>query len=151
MNEIKEAHTILEGILSNLGFEATIEEEQLSEGPCLQISSPDSRHLIGESGDRLDDLQYLVNRVLTKKDENATRVRVDCENYRSDQEERLTAEALEAAAEVRETGKPVNMRPLNAYHRRIVHNALVDIQDIATSSPKENSRMKRIMIQLKSS
>ena len=43
----------------------------------------------------------------------------------------------------------MRMRPLNAYHRRIVHNALVDDDEIETVSPRSHDRLKRIEIRPK--
>ncbi len=149
MNEIQEAHKILKGILDNLGFESTVEELQTDEGPSLQIQSADSSYIIGRNGDRLDDLQYLVNRVLTKKEDGATRVRIDCCGYREEHEKKLTELALSAAQKVRESGRPFHVKPLNAYHRRIVYSALVGMDDIKTSSEEGNARMKRILIEMK--
>ena len=40
----------------------------------------------------------------------------------------------------------MKMRPLNAYHRRIVHNALIDDDEVETVSPRSDERLKRILI-----
>ncbi len=149
MEAVEQAHEILGTMLDKLGFDATIEEETTEEGPSLQISSEDSSLLIGKHGDRLDDLQYLTNRILQKRDPDAPRVRVDCDLYRADQEERLAEQARGLAEKAKESGNPMRMRPLNAYHRRIVHNALVDDPDIETVSPRGSDRLKRIEIRPK--
>ena len=146
MEAVQQAHEILATMLEKLGFDATIEEETSEEGPSLQITSESSSLLIGKHGDRPDDLQYLVNRILQKREPDAPRVRVDCDRYRADQEERLAGQARGLAEKAKESGKPMRMRPLNAYHRRIVHNALVDDQEIETVSPRGSDRLKRIEI-----
>jgi spoIIIJ-associated protein len=146
MEAVQQAHEILGTMLAKLGFDATIEEETTEEGPSLQITSESSNLLIGKHGDRLDDLQYLVNRILQKHDPDAPRVRVDCDRYRADQEERLAEQARGLAEKAKDSGKPMRMRPLNAYHRRIVHNALVDDPDVETVSPRGPDRLKRIEI-----
>lgn len=136
-------------MLDKLGFDATIEEETSEEGPSLQITSESSSLLIGKHGDRLDDLQYLVNRILQMREPDAPRVRVDCDCYRADQEERLSEQARGLAEKAKDIGKPMLMRPLNAYHRRIVHNALVDDPEVETVSPRGSDRLKRIEIRPK--
>ena len=45
-----------------------------------------------------------------------------------------------------ESGKPMKMPPLNAYHRRLVHNALQSMEGIVTESEEGDSRYKRITI-----
>ena len=79
MEALSEAHQILESMVTQLGFEVTIEKEESQEGACLQILTEESGLLIGKHGDRLDDLQYLVNRILQKKMEDPPRIRIDCD------------------------------------------------------------------------
>ena len=149
MEEVQGARKILEDILEKLGFSAAIEEEVAGDGACLHISSEESNLLIGKHGDRLDDLQYLVNRILQKQQPDAPRVRVDCDRYRAHEEERLADQARTLAEKAKDTGEPMRMRPLNAYHRRIVHNALVEDDEIETVSPRGGDRLKRIEIRVK--
>ena len=137
-------------MLDALGFDSKVELESTEHGPCLQITSPDSKHIIGQKGDRLDDFQYLVNRVLQTQDPESERVRVDCDHYREQSEARLKEKVLRYAQEVKETGEAKRLPPLNAYHRRLVHNYLVDDHDIKTISPEGNSRFKKITITLNS-
>ena len=150
MEAISAAHQILENMVTNLGFSATIEEQDGEEGASLQITTEESSLLIGKHGERLDDLQYLVNRILQKKMEDPPRIRVDCDHFRVRQEEKLVATAQELAEKAKESGKPMKMRPLNAYHRRIVHNALIDDDEVETVSPKSEDRLKSILIRPKS-
>jgi spoIIIJ-associated protein len=149
MEAAQEAHKILDSMLGKLGFEVEIEEQVSEDGIALQISSEDSKLLIGRHGERLDDIQYLVNRILQKHDEEAPRVKVDCDHFREQEEERLEEQARDLAEKAKESGKPMRMRPLNAYHRRIVHNALVDDEEVETTSPRGSDRLKRIEIRLR--
>lgn len=148
MSDAKQAEEVLDSILGKLGFTYSIEQEESEEGTVLQIRTEQGKYLIGRSGDRLDDIQYLVNRILQKKNPDAARVRIDCEDYRVEQEQKLCETVLEAAAKVKETGKPFRLKPLNAYYRRIAHNAVVDDPEIESTSPGGNDRMKRITLRL---
>ena len=147
MNEVDAAEKILDTMLSKLGFEVQYERTESADGPCLNIVPDQGKHLIGKGGDRLEDLQYLMNRVLSRHYPDASRVKVDCDHYREQQENELVSTAHEMARQVIEDGKARKLRPLNAYYRRIAHNALVDIKGVKTSSPKENSRYKKIQIE----
>ena len=109
----------LKSLLASLGFSADIEVTETDGIVCLNISSPDSQYIIGGDGDRLDDLQYLVNRMIQRKMEDAPRVKVDCDHYRERNEARLLEKARSLAERVQESGKPMKMPPLNAYHRRL--------------------------------
>lgn len=133
-------------ILRPLGFRFTFETEAYGDGIQLMISSPEARFLIGEDGDRLDDLQYLINRLVQAVWEDAPRVRVDCDRYRERAEAKLLRRARSRAERVLKTGKPLMMERLNAYQRRLVHNAMAEIPGIVTRSEESESRFKRITI-----
>lgn len=151
MTTVESATKILDTMLGHIGLPATIEVQETHDGPCLQIHSTDSKVLIGRDGDRLDDLQYLVNRILRRQIPKAERIKVDCEHFRSIREDQMAEEIREIAAKVKETGKPYQLRPFNAYYRRMVHNLLVDDPEIETHSPAGDDRLKRITISVKSS
>lgn len=133
-------------LLTPLGFEFTLTTEPYEDGISLLIDSADARFLIGDEGDRLDDLQYMVNRLVQAKWEDAPRVRVDCDSYRARAEAKLLRRARSRAERVLKTGKPLLMEKLNAYQRRLVHNELATIPGIITSSEETDSRFKRITI-----
>ncbi len=149
MTTAESATKVLDTMLGHLGFSATIEVQQTDDGPCLQIHSGESGVLIGKDGDRLDDLQYLVNRIVRRHDPKAERIKVDCSHFRSIQEDQLHEEVKGIADRVKTTGKPFEMRPLNAYYRRLVHNILVGDPQIASHSPAGDDRLKRITISAK--
>lgn len=149
MKPAEAAKKILDTMLGHLGFVVNIEIQEGEEGPCLQILTSESKFLIGKDGERLDDLQYLVNRVLKKHFPKAPRVRVDCEHYRAIQEDHLVEEVLGLAERVKASGKALKMRPLNAYYRRLVHNAMVDHETVETVSPRSDERLKQITFRLK--
>ncbi|MGE9268751.1 MAG: protein jag [Verrucomicrobiales bacterium] len=148
MSEIAEAQKITETILGKLGFEVEVTPDP-EDDKVLDINSPDNRLLIGKNGDRLDDLQYLVNRILRKSHPDAERIRLDCEGYRLKKEEQVQNKARNLADKVRESGQELWMRPMNSYERRLVHNALVDDPEIESISEDTHKRMKKILLRLK--
>ncbi len=149
MNHVTAAKQILDTMLGYLGFVVEIEVDTNRSEPALQVSTNEGEFLIGRYGDRLDDIQYLVNRLLQNQDENAPRIRVDINHYRTMNEDRLIEEAERLAKRVLNTGKPLRTRPLNSYHRRIVHNHFADHDKLQTSSPPSQERLKQIEISRK--
>ena len=140
---------VANAILTPLGYTYSIETaptEGEENGVTLMISSPDARYLIGDDGDKLDDLQYLVNRLVQAEWEDAPRIRVDCDNYRERAEAKLLRRARSRAERVLQTGRPLLMEKLNAYQRRLIHNELAKMEGITTSSEETDSRFKRITI-----
>jgi len=151
METVEASQKILDTMLGHLGIPATIDIETDPEGPCLQINTAEEDAIIGRDGERLDDIQYLVNRILRRQFPNAGRIKVDCGHFRTMREDRLAAEILALAERVKETGEPKKLRPLNAYYRRMVHNILINDPDVESISPDGDERLKRITIRTKSS
>ncbi len=140
----------LTSLLSPLGYEYSCTVTETDEGITLMIESADARYLIGNDGDRLDDLQYLINRIVQAEWEAAPRIRVDCDGYRERAEALLLRRARSRAERVQKTGRPLQMEALNAYQRRLVHNALAEMEGIETESEQTESRFKRITISRRS-
>ncbi|HOX01375.1 MAG TPA: KH domain-containing protein [Candidatus Paceibacterota bacterium] len=141
---------ILEELLSKLGFDATVEEHQLEEGPLLEVKSDDAGRLIGRKGQTLVALQYLTNRLIFQKDPQAPKVLLDVANYRTQAREALITKAREAAEKVRRWGDIVELEPLNAFDRFIVHNALKDDPTVETHSVEvEGTNKKAILLRPK--
>ncbi len=146
---LDQARQILENLLGFLGFFVTIEEEDGADGPTLQILTEEHDRLIGDRGDVLDDIQYLVNRLLIRRMPDAPRIRVDCEFYRSMREDKMLARAREMAERVRATGVPAALSPMNSFYRRLIHHAFEGDPDILTESAKGEARFKRVILKRK--
>ena len=136
----------LDTMLGYLGFVCEIEEIDSASGKLLQVHTSEARQLIGHDGRTLSDVQYLLNRLLQANDKEAPRVHVDIEHYKGMKEDTLVARARQLAESVKATGNPIQLDPMNSYHRRIIHNAFLDDPDIMTSSPSDDARIKRITL-----
>ena len=151
VDHIAVAKEILDTLLGYLGFVVTIEVDTTRSEACLHVFTAEGEYLIGEDGDRIDDIQYLVNRLLQARDESAPRIRVDVNHHRSMNEDQLIEEAERVAKRVINTGQPAKLHPLNSYHRRIVHNHFLQHDKVKTWSPSDDARFKQITISLKGS
>lgn len=150
MTALDQARQILDTLLGYLGFVVTIEEDHGEEGPTLQILCEEPDDLIGRRGEVLEDIQYLVNRILLRRNPGAPRIRVDCEYYRSIREDQLLEKVKQQAGRVRATGQPVVLNPLNSYYRRLVHNIFADDPNVMSESAAGTQRFKRITLKLRS-
>ncbi|MDD5476239.1 MAG: protein jag [Syntrophales bacterium] len=144
-----EARSLLEGILSRMGFDfpVTAEEEEEEEENflVLNIQGDGSGILIGKGVQTLDALQYIVNKALNKNGTDRKRVVLDTENYREKRESSLVALALKLGEKAKRTKKPVTVNPMNAHDRRIVHLALQNDKDLLTRS-RGNGDFRKIII-----
>ena len=140
----------LETLLQHLGFTATIEEQHLDDGVLLDVKTEDSGRLIGRQGQTLADLQYITNRMLFQQDPSVPKVTVDIGGYRAQARDALVKKAKEAAEKVRRWGDVVELEPLSAFDRRIIHQALKDDPGIETHSVEvEGTEKKAILLRPK--
>jgi spoIIIJ-associated protein len=140
----------LEKILELLGFSAAVDEHKLEDGLLLDVKTEDSGRLIGRQGQTLSDLQYITNRLLFQQDQTAPKAMVDVSGYRAQAREALVKKAMEAAEKVRRWGDVVELEPLNAFDRRIIHNALKDDPSVETHSVEvEGTDKKAILLRPK--
>src|SRR5580692_12631854 len=137
---------ILEELLKTLGFEATVEEHPLEDGVFLDVKTDDSGRLIGRQGQTLSDLQYVTNRILFQQDKEAPKALVDVGGYRAKAREALVKKAQDAAEKVRRWGDVVELEPMSAFDRRVVHQALKDDPDVETHSVEVEGTDKKAML-----
>ena len=78
---LNQARDILDTMLGFLGFVVHIEDDSTADGPGLQVFTEEAELLIGRRGERVDDIQYLVNRLLRIRDRASPRVRIDVEHH----------------------------------------------------------------------
>ena len=145
-----EPQATLHRILELLGFSATVEEHRMEDGILLDVKTEDSGRLIGRQGQTLADLQYITNRMLFQQDPSVPKVLVDVGGYRAQAREALVKKAKEAAEKVRRWGDVVELEPLSAFDRRIIHQALKDDPGIETHSVEvEGTDKKAILLRPK--
>lgn len=125
-------------------------DDETESSPTIGVNvvGNDLGMLIGRRGDHLAQLQYLVNLLVTRRIGHWTRVSVDVEGYKRRREESLSGLAERVARQVARSGRPVQLEPMPANERRIVHLALRDDAEVMTESSGEGE-MRRITIQLK--
>lgn len=90
--------------------------------------------LIGRHGQTLEAIQELSRIAVSKRLDQRVRVIVDVEDYRKRREARLEDHARALAESVRETGREEELEPMNSYERKLVHDAVSDIDGIETES-----------------
>jgi len=128
------AREVLQEVITLIGSEAKVEISDGTEGPALAITGDETGVLIGRRGQTLDALEYMVNRIVSRDDEHASRIGIDSQNYRARRREALTALAHRLAEQARRRRKPVTLNPMSPRDRRIVHLALQDAPSLTTRS-----------------
>ena len=142
------AREILENLLRVCGFVTDgIEEVQDGDQLEFRVATEDSGRLIGRTCQTLDAIQFLLNRLMSRKFGEAPYCVVDVAEYRARRKEKLVADALAAAEQVRATGRAWRMPLLNSMDRRVIHKALLEVPDVETHSEDADfSGRKRVVI-----
>ena len=116
------------------------------EGPFFDIEGEDSALLIGRRGETLRALQLLVRTIVGRKLGTNLNFTVDVEGYDDRRRQSLANLADRVASRVIKTGRSIELEPMSARERRIVHISLADQKGIQTESAGEG-KDRRVVIQ----
>jgi spoIIIJ-associated protein len=133
----REASVIVARILELMGENAKIEvvDDKSAENVEINIKSDGSGLLIGRHGQTLDALEYLVNRILSRRlKEAAAPVSIDTESYRARRRRQLHRMALAKGEQAKREHLAVALDPMPPRDRRIIHLALKDDPLVTTRS-----------------
>jgi spoIIIJ-associated protein len=148
---LERARETLEMMLGHLGLVFEVEASESAGRLVLNIHSREAGRLIGRDGHVLEDLQYLLNRILNRGEEGSANVITDIEGYRQKEKQDFLGRIRELAEQVRKTGQPLALAPMNSFDRRLVHQAFAEDPDIATQSEESTARLKQITLTLRNS
>lgn len=132
------AKKYLEDLLSFFGLNtdvyATTEDDEVIE---LNIPSTNlNGFLIGQHGDTVRALQYMVSMALKNSGHPVTRINVDVADYKKQRADRLAEKASEWVKQVKDSGKPYELEPMSAADRRTIHKLASD-EGLSTESVGE--------------
>ncbi|MDP9405821.1 MAG: KH domain-containing protein [Actinomycetota bacterium] len=128
------AADFVEGLLDRLDLPGDIEIEITDEQALLNLEDVGSGLLIGRRGATLDALQEVVRCAVQRQTERRSHVRVDVEGYRGRYLDKLRDRCRDAIAQVRETGEPVALEPMDAYERKLMHDLAAKTRGVRSSS-----------------
>lgn len=116
------AKKYLEDILSFFGLNTDV--YATSDDEVIELNIPSTHlngFLIGQRGDTMRSLQFLVSQALRQQGYEYVRVNVDVADYKKQRAERLAQTAEEWIKKVKDSGEDYELKPMNAADRRIVH------------------------------
>jgi spoIIIJ-associated protein len=117
----------LEDILSFLGLNTEVHATH--EDDVIQLNVPSTQmngFLIGQRGDNMRAMQFLVSSALKCQNYAYNRVNLDVAGYKQQRADRLAETAEEWIKQVRTSGQPMELRPMNAADRRVVHKVAAE-------------------------
>lgn len=122
-------------ILTQIGLtDAKITEKQYETGVTLLVQSDQIGLLIGRRGETLEALQFLTNIVANRLEGKYFKVRINCGDYRSKQDDALRDLARSLGKQVVQTGEQHLCDPMNARDRKIIHAQIAGMPGVDTKS-----------------
>jgi spoIIIJ-associated protein len=132
---------LIEGVLDELDLGGEVEIREDDERIEAEIlGEEDFGLLIGKRGQTIDALQLLCFQAAFRGLRDRKRVVLDAAGYRERRKEVLTARADRAAEQAAERGVSVEMDPMSAQERRVVHEHLKDRSGVETFSEGDEPR-----------
>jgi spoIIIJ-associated protein len=132
------AKKYLEDVLSFFGLNTDVTVR--CEEDVIEMSIPSTHlngFLIGQRGETLRSLQYLLSMALKNSNAELTRVNIDVANYKHHRAERLAEQVREWCEAVMKSGQPMELKPMNAADRRVAHRVVAEFGRLESHSEGE--------------
>lgn len=143
---------VLDNLLGMLLLEGSYEIEEEEEGFVVSIETKDAGRLIGVRGESLEGLQLVVNQIMSRKagEEDFKRVILDVGGWRKQKEDELETRARDLGKQVLESEKDIELEPMSAWQRRVIHMTIQELGGLSSESVGEG-RDRHIVIKLQAS
>ncbi len=145
---LKAAEEVLEELVKLLGLEAkitVIPPTDINMPVTLNIEGDDLGVLIGRRGQALASLQYILKVIISERLKTWAPLNVDIAGYKKRRYESLRNLALRLADQVVASKRSINVEPMPADERRIIHITLADHPDVVTQSIGEGNSRKVVV------
>jgi len=116
-------------LLDIADYEGDIEMGVRNNRPTVQIVADDDtdiKHLIGRNGEVVDALQQLTRLAVQQKTGERSHLIVDVDGFLKRKRQHLRDVALDAIDAVKESGEPMDLKPMNSFERKVVHDVVRD-------------------------
>jgi len=142
------AQTVIKDILSLAGLGEAVVKcawDPAQNRAKAEVETQEPGLLIGKAGKTLESLQFLVTVIVGRRTGVPTAIQVECQEYWKKVEEKILSELVRAVEDVKQTGRPFRMEPMEPALRRLVHRKLQDDPDVETASEGEGPWRKVVI------
>jgi spoIIIJ-associated protein len=130
-----EARELVQRIVDGIGVNAQVDLEEDDETITVSCTGPDLGMLIGRHGQTIDAIQYLANAAMYRSHtDDRKEVVVDAAGYRDRRRVSLEALAVRSAERCVADGESVELEPMTAVERKVVHIRLKEFDGVETTS-----------------
>ncbi len=138
-DKVTVAKDVLTEILDLMGFFNVVKVREADEEVVFDIQGDDLGRIIGKDGSTLQALQQVLRAIINKRFKEPFSFVVDANDYREKRTQLLERLALNAAEKALHHHREVELEPMSANERRIIHMVLKD-KDVRTESRGEKSQ-----------
>lgn len=139
------ATEFMQGLLEAIGLEGDV-DASIDDGTAfLDVRGDDLGLLIGRRGQTLEALQELCRTAVQRRLRSRVRLLVDVEGYRARRRESLAEYARSMADRAKARGTEIELEPMNAYERKIVHDAVGEVEGASSFSEGEEPNRKVVV------
>lgn len=134
------AAAFLTGLLDSFGLEGTVETRIDDDVLYLDVNGEQTEALVGAKGSVMYSVLELTRTVVQRKTYGAPRMRIDINGYAERRREALKIYTGKLAAQIIEDENEVMLEPMNAADRKVVHDAVAEIDQVRSFSEGEDPR-----------
>jgi spoIIIJ-associated protein len=134
------AKKYLEDLLSFFGLNTVVAAHCPEDEEVIELTIPSTHlngFLIGQRGETLRSLQFLLSMSLKNKEAELTRVNIDVANYKRHRAERVEEQVHEWAKQVVESGEDMHLKPMSPADRRTAHRVVTEYALLESHSEGE--------------
>ena len=135
----------LRGLLAAMELEAEVSSSTEGDSAFLDVVGEGLGVLIGRRGQTLDALQEVTRTAVQRRLRSRARLLVDVEGYRARRRSSLADYAREIAERAKERGTEIELEPMTAYERKVVHDAVAEIDGASSFSEGEEPNRKVVV------
>lgn len=142
---LEEVERLVSGAVQAMGLQARVDVYDAGAFIAADVASDHTALFIGQKGETIDALQYLINSAIYRDRPFVKRVILDAEGYRQRRVEALQGMAHRSARRALRERRTIDLPPMNPAERRVVHIFLKDNPRVTTAS-EGNGDNRRVRI-----
>lgn len=132
-------------LINAMGIDATVDVYDSGDAISVDVATEETGLFIGQKGETIDAIQYLLNVATYKNRPFSKRIVVDSEGYRQRRVEAIQGMAHRTARRALREKRPLSLPPMSPAERRVIHLFLKENPDVTTSSEGEEEN-RRVVV-----
>jgi spoIIIJ-associated protein len=139
------AEGFVAGLIEAMGLEAEVTSSTEGDSAYIDVSGEGLGALIGRRGQTLDSLQEITRTAVQRRLRARVRLLVDVEGYRARRRASLADYARSMAERAKERGTEIELEPMTSFERKVVHDAVAEVDGATSFSEGEEPNRKVIV------